>query len=95
MPIAGLSFGLFILIAMHGSILVIANWVGKWVVGKFLPTYQGHAFWPLLVGIIIYVVLSLPPCLGDLIAILAALVGMGAIWIAFRIWKTNRARPVL
>lgn len=81
-----LSLTLFSVLVSHGSKLVVAALLGGWVFQRIRPGYNGHPFWPLFVGILIYILLSaIPfPPIYLLVGFLATTIGIGAMWLALR-----------
>jgi hypothetical protein len=76
-------FTAFVLLINYGSKLVVSYLVGRWLVSKIAPQSAGSKVWPLLVGVVVYVILRAIPILGWLIALVVTLVGMGAMWLAY------------
>jgi hypothetical protein len=80
---------LFTLFVSYGSKLVVASLLGRWLFRRFSSQPTAHPFWPLLIGVVVYVILRAIPIglLGWVIGVLATLVGTGAMWLA---WRTRR-----
>ncbi len=93
LPGIGLAFGIFITLLVHGSKIVIANWAGKWIFKRFLPAYQGNAFWPLLAGIVLFTLLHALPVIRPLLTLVSAVLGMGAIWLVLRSRQAQNPTP--
>ncbi len=100
----GLAFTAFGLLVSYGSKLVVAVLVGQLVVRALAPRFAANRYWGLAAGVFIYVVLrDLPgvvpaagPLFGWLLGVAVTLVGLGAIWLAFREWwVASRASRVL
>ncbi|MBM3145731.1 MAG: polymer-forming cytoskeletal protein [Chloroflexi bacterium] len=89
----GLAMAVFVLLVTYGSKLVIAFWGGKWVLGKLTPQYAGSKVWPLVVGVLIYVLLRAIPILGWVIGVVVTLIGMGAMWLVFQDWRRPAILP--
>lgn len=89
----GLIMAVFVLMVTYGSKLVLAFWSGRWLLGKMAPqTLESKAwFWPLLLGVVIYVFLRAVPFLGWLFGIIVTLIGMGAMWLVFQDWRKSRS----
>ncbi|MBN1177604.1 MAG: polymer-forming cytoskeletal protein [Anaerolineae bacterium] len=87
------AFALFTLLTAYGSKLVVAQVVGQALLERFAPAYADHRAWPLLLGLVIYVPLRSIPIFGWAIGALATLVGLGAMWLAFRAWHGTRQQP--
>jgi len=78
---------------------VAASYVSKILVGylfgvmlfkRVKPDLVENRFWPAVVGILIFVILAAIPILGTIVNILATLVGLGALYLAFRQWFKAR-----
>jgi hypothetical protein len=78
-----LALTLLWLCSVYGSKLVVAYLVGKLVLRRIAPQSASRAIWPLLLGVVLYVLLRSIPVLGWLIGVLATLVGLGAMWLLF------------
>jgi hypothetical protein len=68
--------------------------VGSWLFKQLAKTYSGHAFWPLLTGIVVYVALRGIPLLGILFGIFATLIGLEAAWLALHAWRSRHPAVV-
>lgn len=79
----GFAFAAFLLLINQGSKLVVAYMIGKWLFNRVSPAYAEHRWWPLIAGVIIYVVLAGIPILGWLVSLVATLTGLGAIWLLY------------
>lgn len=71
---------LFALAVAFGSKIVVAWLGGKLLLGKLNPALADHKFAPLILGVFILAVLMALPYIGWFFSLLAALVGLGAIW---------------
>ena len=63
---------------------IVAYLIGTLILSKVLPGALKHAFLPLLLGLILYVLLASIPYLGFVIGLAATLVGLGAIWLGLK-----------
>jgi cytoskeletal protein CcmA (bactofilin family) len=88
--ILGLVFAVFTLLVSYGSKLVISSLAGRWIFHRMSPTYKGSTFFPLLVGVLIYVFLRGIPFFGILVSIVVTVIGMGAIFLAIQEWRTSQ-----
>jgi len=79
----GLVFTIFTLFVSYGSKLIVSYLAGKLILARLAPQSAEHRFWPLLVGVVVYVLLRSIPFLGWLIGLLVTLLGLGAIWLVF------------
>jgi cytoskeletal protein CcmA (bactofilin family) len=87
----GLAFTIFSLLISYGSKLVISLLVGKLLLQKIAPKIAEHKVWPLMVGVIIYVMIRSIPFLGWLVGVAVTLVGFGAMWLIFKDRKLAQA----
>lgn len=76
----GLALSIFWLSIAYFSKIVIAFLVGSLIFKRFIPKYAQTRIWPFLTGVVIYALLASIPYLGWLIAVIATLFGLGAIW---------------
>jgi hypothetical protein len=89
----GLAVSLFTLLVTYGSKLIVAYLAGWLIVRAFASNNQWLA---LLVGVIVYVLVSGIPLFGWLFSLLATLLGVGATWLVYRQWQarhTPATRP--
>lgn len=89
-----LALTLLWLCSAYGSKLVVAYLAGKLVLERIAPQSVSQAIWPLLLGVVLYVLLRSIPVLGWLVGLLATFVGLGAMWLLFREARSV-ARPTL
>lgn len=85
----GLMLALFGILVSYVSKLAVSFTAGKLLLEALAPDATNDLVWPLILGIGIYVFLSAIPILGGLIAFMATILGVGAIWLAYR----NRPIP--
>jgi len=83
----GLTLTTFVLLVSYGSKLVISFWGGKWLLERFVPQAAETKIWPLVLGVLIYVLLRAIPVLGWIIGVIVTLIGMGAMWLVFKEWR--------
>lgn len=88
-----LAFTVFTLLVSYGSKLVVAYLAGKLIVKALAPQAADNKWWPLVVGVSLYVLFRSIPLLGWLIGVVVTLVGLGAMWLFFRQWQAARATP--
>jgi hypothetical protein len=75
---------LLALIVSYGTKLIVSYLVGTLILGRLAPKVAARPIWPLLLGIVLYVIFTSIPCLGDVIGFIVALIGLGAIWLLIR-----------
>ncbi len=83
-----LAMAIFVFLVSYGSKLVVAFWGGQWILGKLAPQAAESKAWPLALGVVLYVLLRAIPVLGWIIGVLVTLLGVGAMWLVFREWRT-------
>ena len=77
----------FTFLVSYGSKVVVAYMVGSWILSKIAPSAKGRNYWAIVIGVILYVILSSIPFVGWIFALAATIIGMGAMWLAYRAWK--------
>jgi cytoskeletal protein CcmA (bactofilin family) len=87
--IGGIMVTVFTLIWSYLAKIIIVVLVGRLVLEKIKPDWSEGRVWPLVVGLILFVIVTAIPCLGTLISLLVTLVGLGALWLEGR----ARLRP--
>ncbi len=92
LALAGFSF-----LVSYGSKLVVAGMAGHWILQRLRPGSSSSPFWPLLVGILAYILLSAIPImlLHYLFIFCVTIIGMGAIWLAYRARRSQAEAAAL
>jgi cytoskeletal protein CcmA (bactofilin family) len=74
------------LIAFAGFVaqVVVSFLTGHWIVERLQPAWAAQPWVALLVGAIIFAAIAAIPILGGLVMLLAAILALGALWIAAR-----------
>jgi hypothetical protein len=67
----------------YGSKLVIAYWVGVWLIEKLLPRATMPKFVAFVIGILLYILLRGVPMAGWVLGILVTAWGLGSIWLTY------------
>ncbi len=81
----GLITAAFGLLVSYGSKLVVAYLVGKLLLSWLAPKFEGSAFWPMLIGVLLYTFLrAIPFGFGLVISVIVTLIGLGAMWLYYR-----------
>lgn len=88
-----LVVAVFTLLVSYGSKLVAACWIGGLLIKQIAPNAANPRLWALLSGVLIYVILSAVPFLGWLVAFIATLIGLGAVWFAFQSYRKPKMLP--
>jgi hypothetical protein len=79
-----LAVTLLILTVLFGSKVVVAELVGSLILTRLAPKVMKYRILPMLLGLVLYVVLRSLPYVGWAVDAIGAILGMGAIWIAYR-----------
>jgi hypothetical protein len=78
-----LALALFLLAITYGSKLIVAYMAGRLALQRLAPQCA-DGVWPLVMGVVLYVVLRSIPILGWFIGVIVTFVGLGAMWLLFR-----------
>lgn len=88
MAIGGFSLGLvstsFALFVIYISKAIVAFFVGSIILNRFAPAYAIYKPLALIIGLLLYVLLSAVPILGWVIGMLATVLGLGAVWLLYK-----------
>ena len=79
------AFGLLV---SYVSKLVVAMAAGNFIFQKLAPQHANNKVWPLLVGILLYVILRSIPIFGWILGVFVTLAGIGAMWLLYRSTRT-------
>ena len=90
---SGLSLVLaaFTVVVSFVSKLVVAYLVGDLILAGMAPGLQGRRYWAMALGVLIYALLRSIPILGWVIGVIVTIIGVGAIWLAYRSRQTPPA----
>ncbi|RLD01688.1 MAG: hypothetical protein DRI46_03010 [Chloroflexi bacterium] len=81
----GLILAGFGLLVSYGSKIIVSYLVGNLLLKWLAPKYDSGPFWPLVLGLLLYTLLrAIPLGFGLIVGLVTTLVGLGAIWLAFR-----------
>ena len=72
---------LFIFAAGYGAEIIVAYLGGRLILARINPKWGRDRYAPLILGVIILVVLTAIPYVGEIINLAAILFGLGAIWV--------------
>ncbi|HLE16056.1 MAG TPA: hypothetical protein VI776_15010 [Anaerolineales bacterium] len=79
-----LVFSLSALFVAYGAKVIVAYLVGLLILERVFPRAAEQRWWPLLLGLALYVLLASIPGLGWVIAVLVTAIGLGAAWLLYR-----------
>jgi len=75
--------------------IVVSLLLGQLIFRLFKSTAAEHRWWPMLLGVLIFVIITAIPVLGWLATLATVLLGLGAVWLWGRDWlKGRKAAPV-
>lgn len=86
---AALVIGYFIFTAYVPQV-ALSFLGGRWLLTRLQPAWTESRFWPLCIGLILFVILTVIPILGGIIGIVVTLLGLGALWLWVQILLSNR-----
>jgi cytoskeletal protein CcmA (bactofilin family) len=70
----------YITFAAYIAIGIIAFVVGRWMLQYTRPAWIERSYIPMIIGLVLYVLLSIIPWVGAVVSILVALLALGALW---------------
>lgn len=85
----------FSLVAVYVTKVVVAFLVGRLILKQVQPSWTEKWFWPLLLGVILFVILRAIPVVGALISFVVTLIGLGAIVLGLRDYWRQRRLPAV
>jgi hypothetical protein len=74
-----LIFG-FVLAMTYIAQIIISILGGKLILEKVKPEWANHKVWPLVIGVVLFAILTSIPVLGWLAGLVIVLLGLGALW---------------
>ncbi len=86
-----LAFAIFLLFVSYGSKIIVAFVFGRWVFKRLYPRANKHKLWPLLLGLLLYVLVYAIPFLGWAISLIVTFIGLGAVWLVYQDWQNGRS----
>lgn len=75
-----LIFG-FVLAMAYVAQIIVSVLGGKLILEKVKPEWADHKVWPLVIGVVLFAILTAIPVLGWIAGLVAVLLGLGALWI--------------
>jgi len=96
--IGGLTMALlvfFFSIAVTYITKVVVSFLGgRLILARLKPDWADGRIWPLVVGVVLFVIITAIPVLGWLVNLVVVLLGLGALWLLGRdIYRQRRAVP--
>ena len=77
------------------SKIVVAYLVGRWLINALSKEPVSGRTWPLIVGLVIYLIVGYIPFMGWFLRYLMTLFGSGAIYLVLRDWLRSRKQPAI
>jgi hypothetical protein len=90
----GLFLAVFSFLISIGGKVIVSYLVGLMLIERAAPQAKNREIWALIAGATIYSLVVSIPILGFVIGIIAALVGVGAMWLAYQQWRQPASQPV-
>jgi hypothetical protein len=81
--LVGVGFWGFFLFMAYMSQAIVAYVIGFLILNRLAPKVAARRFWPLLLGLLIFVLLAMLPYVGFVVAFVAACLGLGGVWLAW------------
>jgi hypothetical protein len=91
----GLFVAVFSFLINIGSKVIVAYLVGQMLIERAAPQIANREIWSLIAGATIYALVISIPILGFLFGIVAALIGVGAMWLAYQSRRQLAVQPPL
>ncbi|MBN1146185.1 MAG: polymer-forming cytoskeletal protein [Anaerolineales bacterium] len=89
---------IFKVAASYASKILVSVLVGGLLLARLKPGLEGNRFWPMILGVVLFVLLWSIPILGMIVNIVVILLGLGAQWLVgrdwFMAWRAKEAPPV-
>jgi len=75
--------------------VVVSFLSGRLILARLKPDWAEGRIWPLVVGVVLFVIITAVPILGWLVNLVVVLLGLGALWLLGRdVYRQRRAAPV-
>ena len=85
----------FSLLWRYITVIIFSVLAGRLTFRAFRSPAESHRWWPMLVGVIIFVIITVVPILGWFTKLGTVLLGLGAIWLwGLDWWRQRQAAPV-
>jgi len=79
----GFAFIVFLMFAFFGTKVTVSYLIGQMILERMAPQATLRKIWPLLLGLLIYVLVSAVPYLGWAVSFVFILLGLGSAWLAY------------
>jgi len=75
--------------------VVVSFLSGRLILARLKPDWADGRIWPLVVGVVVFIIITAIPILGWLVNLAVVLLGLGALWLLGRdIYRQRQAAPV-
>jgi hypothetical protein len=75
--------------------VVVSFLGGRLILARLKPDWAEGRLWPLVVGVVLFIIITAIPILGWLVNLVVVLLGLGALWLlGYDIYRQRRAAPV-
>lgn len=88
------AFAFFLIFLLFVSQVVVAAWLGRWIVARAWPGATPHRAWPVLAGLVVLVLLAGLPYLGPIVTFMASAIGLGAVVLSVPKLREMRRRAM-
>lgn len=82
--VLGLAFTIFWLFVVYGTKALVSYLIGRLILDRLAPRATRYKVVPLLLGLVIYVILSGISILGWVVTVLVTAIGLGLSWMVWR-----------
>jgi len=84
----------FLITALYVTKAVFGFLAGRLLLERLQPTWAASRVWPLVVGVVLFVIVRAIPYLGWLIGLIVTFLGLGALWLMGQeVLRRRRAAP--
>jgi hypothetical protein len=74
----------FGLVVTYFAKIIVGYWGGRLVLNSINPKWAANPIWPVLLGVLIFVILRAIPIVGWFIGLIITLFGLGTLWLLRR-----------
>ena len=89
----GLGFSLFLALIAYVSKIIVFYTAGTMIFEKVFPAGNSRRAFPLILGLLLYVLLRAIPYFGWALAMIVTWMGIGAVWMAYQAGKQENGTP--
>jgi chromate transport protein ChrA len=94
LAVGATGFG-FSLVWTYVTRIAISLLLGQLIFRLFKSPAAEHRWWPMLLGVLIFVIITAVPVLGWLATLATVLLGLGAVWLwGYEQLRSRKAAPV-